>query len=67
MYNLNANKPTFGAHTIQRGGGALFGNGNVNLHLYSIFFELFVQFQNYLKYKYMYIIFFILVISDKQR
>lgn len=57
MYNLNANKPTFGAHTIQRGGGALFGNGNVNLHLYLIFFELFVQFQNYLKYKYMYIIF----------
>lgn len=67
MYNLNANKPTFGAHTIQRGGGGTFGNGNVNLHLYSIFFKLFVQFQNYLKYKYMYIIFLILVTSDKQR
>lgn len=24
MYNLNANKPTFGAHTIQRGGGGTF-------------------------------------------
>lgn len=58
MYNLNANKPTFGAHIPSKeGGGALFGNGNVNLHLYLIFFELFVQFQNYLKYKYMYIIF----------